>query len=64
MPPKPPRPAVAHADLPSETAGLPGVGEGASAQRFARDLVGRQANSDDEGSGPGARPRGEGDPPP
>lgn len=62
-PPKAPRPSIANSDVPSETAGLPGVGEGASAQSFAKDLVGRQANSEDEGSGPAGSSRGEADPP-
>ena len=33
------RPGVANADVPSDTVGLPGVGEGASAAHFARDTV-------------------------
>ncbi|TNC73774.1 hypothetical protein [Rubellimicrobium roseum] len=39
------RPAVANADVPSETfaQGLPDVGEGASAAHFARDAVPGQA---------------------
>ena len=66
MPPTPrkdPRPTVANADVPSETAGLPGIGDGASAQGFARDLVGKQANADDQGTGPAGSPRGQADPP-
>lgn len=50
--PRAPR-GVADADRPSETAGQPGVGEGASAQSFARDLVGHQAGEDEEGGEPG-----------
>ena len=43
------RPGIANADVPSETAGLPGVGEGASATHFARDLVEWQnAEGEDE----------------
>ena len=43
------RPGIANADLPSETVGLPGVGEGASATHFARDLVEWQnAEGEDE----------------
>lgn len=57
------RPTIANADVPSESAGLPGVGEGASAQSFAKDLAGKQANADDEGSGPAGASRGEADPP-
>lgn len=33
------RPTIKNADVPSETVGLPGVGEGASAAHFARDTV-------------------------
>ena len=50
--PKAPRPRdargplVANADVPSETVGLPSVGEGASAAHFARDTVGHQAGED------------------
>ena len=32
------RPGIANADVPSDTVGLPGVGEEASATHFARDL--------------------------
>lgn len=38
------RPGIKNADVPSETVGLPGVGEGASATHYARDTVGLQAN--------------------
>ncbi len=33
------RPTIKNADVPSDTAGLPSVGEGASARHFARDTV-------------------------
>ncbi len=32
------RPGIRNADVPSETLGLPDVGEGASATHFARDV--------------------------
>jgi hypothetical protein len=32
------RPGIKNADVPSDTLGLPGVGEGASAAHFARDV--------------------------
>ena len=50
-PPKDPRakrPGIANADVPSETVGLPGVGDGASAAHFARDTVEWQAAEGDE----------------
>ena len=42
------RPTIKNADVPSETVGLPGVGEGASAAHFARDTVEWQAAEGDE----------------
>lgn len=36
--PRAKRPAIKNADVPSETLGLPGIGEGASAAHFARDV--------------------------
>ncbi len=50
-PPKDPRakrPGIANADVPSETVGLPGIGEGASAAHFARDAVQWQAAEPDD----------------
>ena len=45
------RPGIENADVPSDTVGLPGVGEGASARHFARDVVeeGQQGEDEDEG---------------
>lgn len=45
------RPGIVNADVPSETVGLPGVGEGASAAHFARDAVEWQAAEGDESHG-------------
>jgi hypothetical protein len=45
------RPGIANADVPSETVGLPGVGEGASAAHFARDTVQWQGAEPDEPDG-------------
>ena len=46
------RPAIANADVPSETVttGLPGIGEGASAAHFARDAVSLNAGEGHEDS--------------
>ena len=35
----PERPGIKNADVPSDTAGLPETGDGASARHFARDVV-------------------------
>lgn len=52
------RPTVRNADIPSETVGLPGVGQEASASHFARDMAGRLpgVESDPVGSGGVAGP--------
>ena len=44
------RPAIKNADVPSDTVGLPGVGEGASARHFARDVVeeGQRGEGEDD----------------
>ena len=44
------RPGIKNADVPSDTVGLPGAGEGASARHFARDVVeeGQQGEGDEE----------------
>ena len=43
------RSGIKNADVPSDTVGLPGIGEGASARHFARDAVeGQQGEGDDE----------------
>lgn len=43
------RSGIRNADVPSDTVGLPGVGEGASARHFARDTVeGQRGEGDDE----------------
>ena len=48
--PRAKRPTIANADVPSDTVGLPGVGEGASAAHFARDVpLGLQAGDDPAG---------------
>ena len=44
------RRGIANADVPSDTLGLPGIGEGASGAHFARDMVQGQAGEDDEES--------------
>lgn len=49
--PRDERPGIANADVPSETVGLPGVGEGASAAHFARDTVEWQAAEGDDSHG-------------
>ena len=44
------RPTIKNADVPSDTVGLPGVGDGASAAHFARDTVQGQQNDGSEES--------------
>ncbi len=53
------RPGIANADVPSDTAGLPGIGEGASATQFARDLPEhlQQGEGDETGDRAPADPR-------
>lgn len=46
--PRAKRPGIKNADVPSDTLGLPGVGEGASATHFARDTVRGQQNEGGE----------------
>jgi hypothetical protein len=46
--PRSARQGVRNADVPSETLGLPDVGEGASAANFARDVPREILASDDE----------------
>ena len=48
--PRSKRPGIQNADVPSDTVGLPGTGEGASARHFARDVVEeeQQGEGDDE----------------
>ena len=48
--PRAERPGIENADVPSDTVGLPGVGDGASARHFARDVVeeGQRGEGDDE----------------
>ena len=57
--PRSKRPGIANADVPSETLGQPGVGEGASAASFARDTVppqsGDRADPDEEEGGTGQK---------
>lgn len=49
--PRAARRGIKNADVPSETLGLPDVGEGASAAHFARDVpLGLQVG-DDDGTG-------------
>ena len=54
--PRDERPGIKNADVPSDTVGLPGVGEGASARHFARDVVeeGQRGLEDDEDAKPHA----------
>ena len=49
------RPGIKNADVPSDTVGLPGTGDGASARHFARDVVeGGQRGEGDGGDAPHA----------
>ena len=54
--PRSERPGIKNADVPSDTVGLPGTGEGASARHFARDVVeeGQRGEADDEDDEPHA----------
>ena len=45
------RPGIQNADVPSDTLGLPGVGEEASAAHFARDTMPWQAKEGSERDG-------------